>query len=183
MSIEIRYCKNKVKFKISEAANEKIRKWRASIDEEAYDYQICTGFISKGNKTVINSKLLDRIKQRTKKDGIKRPYEGASGGGMSYSFSITENGPVLKAYNYLTRKSLTIKRTPTPDYRKNMQKSIILFNLSGNEFKNLKAWKQIEQGNDCDYVYSFGPTSIGDSVKVKNRKTKSVIDLTDYDKW
>jgi hypothetical protein len=185
VKIAIASSKNNMQFKVSEDINKKIKAWHTLIDEAAYDYQIRTGFISKWHKARIYNGLLDGMKWRAEKEGVKRPYAGAIGGGTSYKFSITDKGPMLRIYNYLTKRTLTVKNMPAADDNKKKQKLLIMFSMSGSEFKQFKEWKQTEKGHgdDCDYVYCFGPTSIGACIEVRNRKTKAVIDLTDYDSW
>ena len=181
--IEITSSKNNMQFKVSEDAIKKIAEWLTVIDEEAYDYQIRTGLFFKGSKNPIDDSLLNRIKQRAERDGVKRPYEGASGGETAYTFSLTDKGPMLKAYHYLTKRTLTIKDTPAAGDKRKKQELTTMYSISESEFRRLEEWKQTEEDSGDDYVYSFGPTSIGISVKVRNHRTKAVIDLTDYDSW
>lgn len=177
--------KSRMQVRVSEDVLRKIDDWRKVMDEEMYHYQIATGFIVMGSKDKLPTEVLTRIKSRAEENGFKRPYTGASGGAVSYRFSMTKDGSVLEVYNSMNKKTLTIKNEPVQTTDQQKLKLVKLWDILPKEMKRLNEWKlTVEgQGYDSDYIYDFAGTSLGSSIKVMNKRTGAEIDLTDYDSW
>jgi hypothetical protein len=60
------------------------------------------------------------------------------------------------------------------------------FKLNDKELKKLKKWQNAikKKFGECgNFVYSFTPTGIGDSISVYSKLLDESIDITDYGSW
>jgi hypothetical protein len=67
-----------------------------------------------------------------------------------------------------------------------MEKPAMTFAISEVENEKLKEWKEKIKdlyGEYGTYTYSFTPTGIGSSIRVKSHLTGLELDITDLDSW
>lgn len=203
-TVQIQKSDTGVSFCVMGETFQQISRWEYSVDKKAFEEQLATGYTQAGLKIPDTFfEAMQRIQQR----GEIQPYFGVGGGRgcFNHQFQVLFSGGCVVKVKHPEMKD-TIEITLPQDKTKPLLKFLcfvypsnpnhldscdkphdneLLYKISGKEFQNLRAWGSwVEaQALTSRYVYTFGPTSLGVYVTVKDTETNDEINITDYSGW
>jgi hypothetical protein len=102
------YDNHKISFEISGEQYNKLKKWKNSVDDRLFRYQLETGELGPGSNTRLFESLLDLLKLTSKQEGKAKPYYGTCGGGYLYKFLPTTIGLITKVENVATKEEVDL---------------------------------------------------------------------------
>ena len=171
-----------------------IRQWERALDIIVLKEQLLTGSF-RGRWHI--GRTTRKIMLEAAKEGRIMPYYGAGGNGACfYHFLPGEDCP-MQVYHSTMQRTLKISgklRIIKSDVdlikivtEPNKTHQTFMFTVGGTEYQNLVAWEnwQESEAMQSRYIYKFAPVTIGPgyAIKVEDRKTGQIIDVTDYDSW
>lgn len=182
-----------ISFELSAHFSQKTRQFVNDINKKVLEEQLVTKKLK--NIKIPDSWLESMMEQKLESMNDENvdihfmPYYGVDGGGGSplFQFRTSPSLSTLKITHGYTEESIDLKseRFVVSGHIGTNDNTLIKYNITGNELKNLIAWDEWSDSLALlgRYIYEFISISIGTAVSVKNIETGNKINITDYDDW
>jgi len=180
MPIKTRITDKEAVFECSKEAMDRIKQWQQETDEKLFMAQI----EEDSELSLSAPHIVERMKNRFNKEGIKKPYYGAAGGAYSIEFGFKDAVAFVRSVNGMTKESFEILNNNEP-LTASDNGDLLSYRLSKEEMTKFNAWRQTEegQGNLEDYVFSFWSASLGGGVIIRNMRSSAELNTINYDDW
>lgn len=105
---------NRIIFEVTGKQYGDLIRWKRSIDDRLFRYQIETGKMWPGSDEMVCESILETFRVIAKKGGDNiRPYYGAIGGAYIYKFCPTSLGLITKVENSVTLEEIDLTQYGT----------------------------------------------------------------------